>query len=132
MNAIPHSSTRTNTRPDLIGLISILLHHFKVAIVRGEMDAPMLTREADRKVPNVPAQLVNLRYLGILNSNLAPPPLLEVSSRADPPASSIRLRTIASPNPVPRCRVVKNGSQILACNSADMPGPLSETKNVMA
>lgn len=66
---------------------------------------------------------------GRRNSNLAPLPFCEVKRRAEPPASSMRLRTIARPSPVPLCRVVKNGSQILARVSAAMPGPLSFTAN---
>src|SRR6185369_2658040 len=65
---------------------------------------------------------------GNLNSNLAPPPFSLGTRRADPPASSIRLRTIARPRPVPRWRVVKNGSQILLCISGATPLPVSETE----
>src|SRR4030095_3764364 len=41
----------------------------------------------------------------------------ELTSNALPPTSCTRLRTIAKPNPVPRCRVVKKGSQILSRKS---------------
>src|SRR5260370_10414127 len=66
---------------------------------------------------------------GRRSSNLAPLPFCEGASCAEPPASSIRFRTIASPRPVPRCRVVKKGSQIFASISRGMPGPLSVTAN---
>ena len=49
------------------------------------------------------------------------------ASRATPPASCIRLRTMASPRPVPRCLVVKKGSQTRCRKSSGIPEPLSWT-----
>src|SRR5207244_8444664 len=69
---------------------------------------------------------------GNLNSNRAPPPFVEGASRAEPPASSIRLRTIAKPKPVPLCLVVKNGSHIFAHISGEIHAPVSETEKLIS
>src|SRR5258705_127537 len=67
-------------------------------------------------------------FIGSRNSKRAPAPFWDGgASSAAPPASCIRLRTIARPSPVPRCRVVKNGSQMLSLSSDATPGPLSWT-----
>jgi hypothetical protein len=59
-------------------------------------------------------------------TNSAPSPGREFTSIM-PPCARTTPSAIASPSPVPCPRVVKNGSNIRACVSEAMPGPLSRT-----
>src|SRR5262249_53149156 len=68
---------------------------------------------------------------GSLTVKQAPPPARSPTSM-EPPCASTIWRTTASPSPVPRGRVVKNGSKIRLRISAGMPGPSPETASSTA
>ena len=58
--------------------------------------------------------------------NLAPIGLFS-STRTKPLCSEMIRLTMASPNPVPRCLVEKNGRNSFSLSSTGIPGPLSAT-----
>ena len=70
-------------------------------------------------------------YIGRRNSKRAPSPFRDGAKRANPPASSIRFRTIASPRPVPLCRVVKNGRQICSRLSSSGNGSSHRSSSML-
>src|SRR5215213_170369 len=67
---------------------------------------------------------------GSRTRTVVPPGRLSISSR--PPFCSTYRLAIASPNPVPSCRVVKNGSQTEGITCSGIPGPVSPTSTLMS
>ena len=67
------------------------------------------------------------RSIGSLITNTAPPASSE-SAVSVPLCISTTRRAVASPNPLPRCLVVTNGSNRQRRISGSMPGPWSRTR----